>query len=90
MPWESTRLFSVALLDPREPELEVLCDEDPQDLVDVLRVVVVDGVGVVARLVPHGRERRHDQVQDGHVCNATGGEFNPENPRSMHNGGNSC
>ena len=48
------------------PFLEVLGDEDPEDLVEVLGVVPVDGAGVVARLVPHRRERRHDQVEDGH------------------------
>ena len=59
--------YSIQNLIPNPTNLKVFCDEDPEDLVEVLGVVPVDGVGVVARLVPHRRERSHDQVQDGHA-----------------------
>ena len=49
-------------------QVQVVADERPEDVVEVLDGGVVKGVGVVGVLVPHRRERRRDQVQDGHVC----------------------
>lgn len=47
--------------------MQVLCDEDAEDLVEVVDGVEVESGHVVARGVPHVRERVRDYVEDVHV-----------------------